>query len=133
MKRTLFITMLLCLFAVVANAQTQDVGVQGGFRYYQSGSTSWDDLKVGGEDPREYTEIGVRRSSRIEIQITEPATGACAFSMESGTGRCSILTQYNRYALIDIPDRSWSSSTPYSTLHITCGDKYLEVRIYVTN
>ena len=129
MKRTLFISMLLCLFAIVANAQ--DLGIQGYYRHY--GSTSgdiWYELKVGSDDPREYTEIGVIRGTTVEVQITEPATGVCTFSIDSGLAGCYILSSYTRCILIAVPDIT-PSGKDYSTLHITCGDKYLEVRMYI--
>ena len=130
MKRTLFISMLLCLFALVAKAQTQDVGIQGYYKYTGSPmGTVGSELKLGSDDPREYTEIGLRANSTVEIYITEPQTGSCTFRVEGSY--CERIQSSDRMCVIRT--RSASIPTGYSTLHIWCGDKYLEVRIYVTN
>ena len=128
MKKSFLITMLFCLFAVVANAQ--DLGLQGYYRYYQDPNPYWIELKVGGEDPRESTEIGLKRNSMVEIQITEPTIGECSFRLDSETAGCQLLSWSGRHAIVSTPNTT-PNGRDYSTLHITCGGKYLEVRIYI--
>ncbi len=121
MKKSIFITMLLCLCALVATAQ--DLGIQG---YYRVNYEYKGGLKADMEDPREYTEIGVPDGSTVEIYITEPQTGSCSFTFDSEGSGSSRITTGSRMVVIIA-----RGAGKYCTLKTECGGKYLETRIYV--
>lgn len=127
MKKSIFITMLLCLFAVVANAQTQDVGIQG---YYVSGHIQHGELKVGSDDPREFTQIGVF-PGRAEIHITQPETGTCTFTFDDNNSGCTLQSRYDRYVVLNV--NSGVPSGRAAILEVECEGKYLRIDIYPTN
>ncbi len=122
MKRTLFISMLLCLFAIVANAQN----IKG---YYSCGSIVNRNLQANPDKAQTKTDFGVPGGNTLVINITSPS-GPCTFTFDQGNSNCYVLQTYDHMIAIAVPTTSWPGSE-YCIITVECDGEYMEIKPYI--
>lgn len=124
MKKSIFITMLLCLCAIAVNAQN----IKG---YYTCGSIVNRNLQTDPSKEQTYTSIPAPGGHTLVINITSPSE-PCTFTFDQGNSNCSVLTTRENMIAIAVPTTSFPGSE-YCTIIVECNGEYMEIQAYVVD